>query len=533
MKTSTKLFFFAIVIGLIAIGGWKIVKPILQDRADKQTSDAVATKGKIAIRIDSWAGYFPVRSMRLKKDMRGQGYIVDVVDDNADMDKRMELLANGDIQFAVATVDSYLATAAKYKFPGRIIAVIDESKGGDAMVSWKDKVPNLESLKKTPDQRFSPDHANTWKIAYTPNSPSHHLVKAAVSHFGIPSIKDFDASRKIETNGSSEALKLFLGRKVDVAVLWEPDVSKAIEAGAIKLLSTENTSRLIVDILLVNTDYAQKNPEMVALFLKSYFRTLKHYAGHPDDLKKEMKDELKLDTSIVEKMIGGVAWVNLSDNAQEWFGVKTPSRQAEQGLVDTIESTVEILNDSGDISGNPLPDHDPYRITQKGFVEDLYRRGLQTGFKSMEEGPAALAVAQGIDRPFAALSVAQWSSLRAIGTLKIEPIRFQSGTSDLLLEGKEDLDKIVTRLKHYPTFRIIVKGHTSTKGDSEANAALSLERAEAVARYLQVTYNVDPNRVRAVGLGGTEPLPKEPDESSRAYDYRLPRVELSLLSEVY
>ena len=43
---------------------------------------------------------------------------------------------------------------------------------------------------------------------------------------------------------------------------------------------------------------------------------------------------------------------------------------------------------------------------------------------------------------------------------------------------------------------------------------------------------MDPNRLRIVGYGSEKPLPRLPDESERAYGYRLPRVELSLVSEV-
>ncbi|MFA6158825.1 MAG: phosphate ABC transporter substrate-binding/OmpA family protein [Candidatus Paceibacterota bacterium] len=523
MKTITKFILILIIVGTLVILAIKIIRPILEDRAAKNASDAVETKGKIVVRIDSWAGYYPIASQRMKKSLRKEGYLLECVDDKSDLTGRMKALASGEIQFAVATVDSYILNAEPLKFPGRIIAVIDESKGGDAIVAWKESVPNLEALKGT----------KSFRTAYTPNSPSHQLIKAAGTHFGIPALKSMDPSRKVETAESLEALKLLLGHKVDVAVLWEPDVSKALAAGAVKLLGTENTTRLIVDVLLVNTDYAKDHPDIVALFLKTYFRTLKSYSSGPEDLKKEMCDELKLDPSVVEKMLGGVSWVNLTDNCQDWFGIASPGRQAEQGLVDTIDSTIEILRDSGDFSGNPLPDSDPYRIMQKGFVEDLYRKGLETGFKSLDGDPAAASATQGIDHPFSELTEAQWASLREVGTLKIEPIVFQTGTSDLLLEGKEDLDKIVARLKHYPTFRILVKGHTSMRGDPEANGALSLDRASAAARYLQVTYGIDPHRIRSLGLGGTKPLPREPGESGRAYDYRLPRVELSLLSEVY
>ena len=66
-----------------------------------------------------------------------------------------------------------------------------------------------------------------------------------------------------------------------------------------------------------------------------------------------------------------------------------------------------------------------------------------------------------------------------------------------------------------------------------ANQKLSLERAEAVARYMNVTYNVDPNRIRVIGMGASQPLPPLPNESDRAYQYRLPRVEVSLLADAF
>ena len=86
-------------------------------------------------------------------------------------------------------------------------------------------------------------------------------------------------------------------------------------------------------------------------------------------------------------------------------------------------------------------------------------------------------------------------------------------------------------LSHYPNFRVVIKGHTGLRGDPEENQLLSQERAESVARYLGVTYNVDSNRLRIVGLGSKLPLPQLPGESERAYSYRLPRVELALVAE--
>jgi outer membrane protein OmpA-like peptidoglycan-associated protein len=100
-------------------------------------------------------------------------------------------------------------------------------------------------------------------------------------------------------------------------------------------------------------------------------------------------------------------------------------------------------------------------------------------------------------------------------------------------DGKVELDSAAQHLAHYPNFRVVVRGHTGARGDAASNQALSLERADAVKRYLMVTHNIEETRLRAVGYGGERPLPRAANESDRAYQYRLPRVELYLASEAY
>jgi outer membrane protein OmpA-like peptidoglycan-associated protein len=287
----------------------------------------------------------------------------------------------------------------------------------------------------------------------------------------------------------------------------------------------------VVDILVVNREFASKYPERVDLVLKTYFRVLKHYADEPEELAKDIHTELKLTEESVAKMIEGVAWVNLSDNCHRWFGVSGPGQVAEQGLVDTIESTVSILVESGDFKSNPLPDKDPYRIINSSFIQDIYKTGIRNGFSALMDSNGTNAV--GAVHVFKALSDAQWDKLHAVGSIRVEPIVFQTGMSALDVDQKEKLDAAMGRLGHYPAFRILVGGHTSLSGDPEANKNLSQQRAEAVARYLTITYNVDENRIRSVGFGGEKPLPRERDESDRTYNYRLPRVQISLLEETF
>ncbi len=525
MKKLTLITIIAVVVGIIGVFVYKFGAPILKARnknkADIETSDARATKGRITIGVDSWAGYFPLRSQRLKKEMLREGYLLVCEDDKADYKSRMDRLEKGEFDLIVATVDTYILNAVKAQYPGAIIAVIDESKG-DAICAYKDAFPNLEALKTNKIQ----------KIAFTPNSASHHLLKVAGAHFDIPVLRTLPSKMRLETEGSEGALDLLKNRKVSIAVLWEPDVSKALEIpGVEKLLGTEQTKRVVVDVAIANRKIIQEHPETLDILLKAYFRVLKYYNSNSDDLRNEFASEMHVKTVVAEKSIQGVRWVTLTENAESWFGISSQGQTGEQGLVDTIESTVEILIDAKDFSTHPIPKKNPYHIINSDFIKNLYKSGVRFGFTNL--APAALGTGQGIEARFSVLSETAWRMQKPIGTMKIEPINFKSGTGELTLEGKEELDRIAAKIKHYPTFRIGVSGHTDIGGDEETSKILSKERADAVAKYFEATYSVDPNRMYAVGHGGSRPLPRLPDEPDRAYGFRLRRVEITLLTEVY
>lgn len=510
------------IIGLIAILLIWYFLPIFRDTFQKTTSDATKIKGKIQVAMDNWIGYFPLRSPEMKAQMRVGGWALVCEDDNADYDARMKRLKDGDIDFAVATVDSYLLNAEKYDFPGIIICVIDESKGGDAILANRNKVESLDDLKKKSGIR----------IAFTPNSPSHYLAKAAADHFNVPELLP-EGNLRIETDGSEKARDKLLAGGTDMAILWEPDVSRALsQEGVVKILGTEDTERLIVDILIVRRTFAQKNPEIVQLLLNTYFRVLKKYKDDPNLLKKHIKEETGLLDDTVNTMLKGVKWENFSENCEKWYGISAPGAYADEGLINTIQSTAKILVNAGDFKNSPVPDDDPYRLTNSQFLETLFRTGV-SGFTARKPGEVQTEMIDSIEAKFSALGPGEWDALKEVGTLKVDPIVFQQGTDTLSFLSKQVVDQAVERLRHYPNFRVKIEGHTGTKGDPEENIKLSQNRADAVLRYLMVVYNVDPNRLRAVGMGGTEPLPKESGESKRAYEYRLPRVELILVREDY
>jgi outer membrane protein OmpA-like peptidoglycan-associated protein len=518
MNKHAKIVLLLIVVAGVVLFGGKFLKPLYDDWRQQDTSDARGTRGTIRIGMDNWVGYFPLCSSENVRRMRRAGYLLKCENDSADYESRMSRLRSGELEMAVATVDSYLLNGQRHQFPATIIAVLDESKGGDALVAREERIGSIDDLKA----------GGNFLIALTPDSPSDHLLKSIGVHFDIPLLRQKQAPWRVETEGSSSALSMLREGKVDAAVLWEPDVSRALQDGGVKkLLSTEDTEGLIVDILLVNRRWSESDPEAVYALLSSYFKTLKFYRDNPDTLRSEIARSEGISDAEVAALLAGVQWTTLSANARQWFGVARDSGFFREGLIDAIDSASDILVEYGDFDRPPVPNGDPYRLTNSQFIADLFSGGLEA--PGDDDSPDGDPLA----REFEALSDSAWDDLTEVGTLKIRPIVFQSGSSGLTLEGKQEVDRAVENLRHYPNFRVVISGHTGLRGDPTANQKLSQSRADSVARYLRVTYGLNSNRLRAVGRGSDRPLPRRPGESDRAYNYRLPRVELTLVAEEY
>ena len=85
------------------------------------------------------------------------------------------------------------------------------------------------------------------------------------------------------------------------------------------------------------------------------------------------------------------------------------------------------------------------------------------------------------------------------------------------------LDKAARILDRYPNTLILIEGHTDSIGSEEYNMKLSLKRADAVGEYL-VSQGVNPERIRTVGFGETEPVAANDSPGGRAQNRRVEMV---------
>ena len=513
MRLKGPLLIFGIVI--IIMVAILIIRPRLFERKQRSTSDAATSSEVIRIAGDGYLGYWFITSPDMRMQAPRRGLEIDFTDDGGAYAERLERFANKEYDCIILPVNSYLQHGANHKFPGVIAAAISESKGADAIVGFGDLLPSgkINEL-NDPDIR----------IVYTSESPSSFLLDLTISDFDLDQLQRKDVPWRHEVGSSEEAYKqakkALKDRSVgDAFVMWEPQVSKAIEELGMKYIwGSDKFAGYIVDVFVFHRDFVSKHPERISNFLITYFRVLDRYASDRERMIKEMSKSTDLKQNAVETMVEKIDWYDLQDNCIQQFGIPmTVGDPANDRVFSTIISCADVMARVGTFDMSNL--RDPYKIVNSSFLEELARSSV----KSVGRGDLAASV------DFAPLDDAGWTALKEVGTMRIEPITFQSGTNRLDDPGKEVVDRVAQMLvNNYPGYRVAVRGHTGP-GDPEANRKLSLERAQVVLQRLVAVHSISADRLHAEGLGATQPPKSKPGETTRSLRLRMPRVEFVLL----
>jgi outer membrane protein OmpA-like peptidoglycan-associated protein len=128
-------------------------------------------------------------------------------------------------------------------------------------------------------------------------------------------------------------------------------------------------------------------------------------------------------------------------------------------------------------------------------------------------------------------AAAALASLREIAQVKEESrgtvitldgaVLFVTGKSELMPLARQKLDDVAKAMQDLDDKQtIVVEGHTDSKGNDDANMALSQARAESVRAYL-VSRGVKPERITAVGRGEAQPVASNDTPEGRANNRRV------------
>ncbi len=531
MSSASKLATLIFAACALIAGAWFAIKPFFkehqaaiekekEEQFEREISDAKVTSS-LKIAGDSYLGYFFASAKQTKKEAARQGLAIDWTDDGAAVSERVAKLAKGEYDIIAIPAAEYLIHGHASNFPGVIVAGIARSNGGDGIVALKDKLPNNDITDLN-------DASLEW--VYTGESPSEFLVDITVKDLDLFNLRAADTaggkqrgSWRKPLGSSPEVFARAMNGQGDAFVMWEPDISRALKKNPnlTYVWGSDKFAGYIIDYFVVNKKTLANREDDVLRYFKAYFRSLDHYRRHAEERTTDMARWADIDRDAIEAIVDQkkIDWLDLHDNCQFQFGIATQGStiQPQEGVIDTILSCADVLVDTGRIGSSDISD--PYRLVNSRIVESL----KNTAPRNLGKNGQAL-----ID--FEPLEDAEWDKLREVAKLQVRPIRFRNKT-EFEVGAAAEADKIAKLLSvNYPSYRVIIRGHTGGE-DSPENRDLSSLRAEVIAKRLILVHGFDEDRLRIQGVGSSQPPELRPGENprSRAYRGRVPRVEAILI----
>ena len=483
-----------VILGVLAVAYRFLVHPHLAQKLNSATGSASQYKQEIAIGLDSFSGYALLRSDDFRDELKTQGYRINLHDDKGDVSARLEALRAGRLQLAAVTVDSLLSLGAKLGFPASIVAVIDESRGADAVVALKSAVSSLTDL-DAPDAR----------IVFTAASPSEFLARVVMAHFNFSKLGTTWSTPVESPNAVLKALRATGPTDKRAFVLWEPYVSQARELPGVQVLLDSSQLRgHFLDVLVVRREFLRDQPDVVQAVVEAHARSLWHHSHAPDGLVKLVLADAHLSgSSLTEaqarQVVAGIQWKNVLENYAHFGLLSSADRAGLPALEDLLGDITDVLVKTHALAADPLPGqrtslyHD--RILAAMQVAKFHP-GLAMNLigDSISQTNPLDAVRGELD--LAALTDEQWQRLRPVGELRTDPISFTRASANLVLDGDRAVSDFARELRSFPRYYLRVVGHARAEGDPEANRTLAQARAETVVRAL-VTAGLDRRRVHA------------------------------------
>ena len=115
--------------------------------------------------------------------------------------------------------------------------------------------------------------------------------------------------------------------------------------------------------------------------------------------------------------------------------------------------------------------------------------------------------------------------ISSTGHVAIYGIYFDFNKSDVKPESEPALQEISKLLSGSPNLKVFIVGHTDNVGGVDYNMKLSQARADAVVKTLTTKHKVNPQQMKAYGVGQLGPVAPNKTEEARAKNRRVELVE--------
>lgn len=287
------------------------------DAAD--TSSDAQGLTDVTLAFCTYTGYAPVFIAKEKGFFEEEGINIDVqvIEDESTY---ASLITKGDVQFIATAQDPNIKMFANGA-DCRYVLTMDSSVGADGLVATAD-IKTLDDLKgKT--------------LALDKSASSYYFFLTALENGS--SITEADINVQ-DMGDTTEAGVAFIGGKVDAAIMWEPELSDALDEveGAHAIVTSADYPDCISDSIIVNTGFAEEHPEVVEGMMNAWYKAVDYFNENPEES--------------YEIMAGGFEEVTAEDVKSDCEGLKFYGKADNEAFVDeSSESCIfNICQDMAD-----------------------------------------------------------------------------------------------------------------------------------------------------------------------------------------
>ncbi|QLF93449.1 ABC transporter substrate-binding protein [Pseudomonas sp. ABC1] len=278
-----------------------------------------ANAGTLSIGHTTWVGYGTLYLARDLGYFKEKGLDVEfTVIEEASM--YMAAQASGKLSGSASTIDEILKYRPNFCF--KAVAALDESHGGDGVLVGND-ITSLKELKGK-------------NVAVNEGSVSQFWLSYLLKQNGM-SMADLN----VQNMTADDAASAFIAGRVPAAVTWEPNLSLVRQKGQGKVLvDSSQTPGVIVDVVALNCEVIEKQPEDVKALVDGLYRAVQYTREHPQEAY-----------AIMAKGVGGYL-ANPADLAEAAKGVKFYDQAMSEKLLGTpgkpgdIAAIIELANET-------------------------------------------------------------------------------------------------------------------------------------------------------------------------------------------
>lgn len=429
---------------------------------------------------DNFPGYAGFRHRRMdmlaNEDILYE-YLVSPGSAAGDAKDPLTALAAGDAEFALTTLDQLLLARANTQADAgpsaKIVALVDVSVGADALVLDSVEHPSLRSLDDLAKLGRKLGHAPV--LASVSGAPSAYLelrldtLLSAIHQPALNRANDYAHAQAVYDALTASADP---DAPIVAAMLSEPWLSKARDAGMTVAASTSDLPDAVINVLVASDHALEHTPELVDAVVASYYQVVRTQQTEPTEHE-----------ALIQKIVA-VSGLTEAEATQTLLGLCRLDAAGAEPWLRAIDKQPALLGAAIDATWSTLQHHALVAGTAPS-LDSLVAAGPVTAAVASEREHAELA------REHTCIVAPSSTSTRpaqALGELELpgaDTPWFVAKDTALSAGRPEQLPALAARLRSFnpTTVAAIVTGFGEARGGK--GRALGQARARSLVDALQ------------------------------------------------